>query len=62
MLSYDVVSAVHRSEKVLNVEGNQLHRLPHGLGNLHLTELRASHNRLEIIGSDLIFPSLCHSV
>ena len=34
--------------QVLNLEGNQLHRLPPGMGLLHLSELRVSHNRLEV--------------
>jgi len=47
---------------VLNLEGNQLHRLPPGMGLLHLRELRCSHNRLEGIGPDLLVPNLQHSI
>jgi hypothetical protein len=50
------------SNQVLNLEGNQLHRLPPGMGLLHLRELRCSHNRLEGIGPDLLVPNLQHSI
>jgi len=48
--------------RVLNLEGNQLHRLPPGMGNLRLSELRVSHNRLEVLDEDLMDPNLKHSV
>jgi len=49
-------------QQVLNLESNQLHRLPPGMGMLHLRELRCSHNRLEVIDSDLLTPNLQHSI
>jgi len=48
--------------RVLNLEGNQLYRLPEGMGQLHLQELKVSHNRLEIIRSDLLVPNLQTSI
>lgn len=47
---------------ILNVSGNALHRLPAGMGRMNLVELKASHNRLEVLSDDFLSPNLQKSI
>jgi len=59
-----IPSAIGRLQHlmILNVSGNNLHRLPSGMGYLNLTELKASHNRIEVLSDDFLAPNLQKSI